>query len=161
MKEIYVVYTGCYSDVYEHGYFTTEDEAKEYCDFMNQHHTNSWKEYRYYGLKSINLQEQKNKSVSLYTVSTDGWDIINIEGQVINSKDAEHLHHSCRDYSGFASDDELVYEANFDLELIFAGLDDKDHAFKAAQDLIAMIKEKYYECNDWELTMECFGGEVW
>lgn len=160
MKEIYVVYTGCYSDVCEHGYFTEEDKAKEYCEFMNQVCDNSWNKYRYYELKPVDLQKPQGKSVSLFTVSTDGWDIINIEGQIVNCEETEHLCHYCTDYSGFASDDKSILENDFDLRLVFIGFDDKERVFKAAQDLIAIIKKKYYECNDWELTMSCFGGEV-
>lgn len=160
MKEIYVVYTGCYSDIREHGYFTTKEEAKEYCDFMNQVCTDSWDEYRYYELKPINLQEQKSEIVSLFTVETQGWNIIDIEGQMVKDGDVERLHHCCKNYSESSQDEESFCETDFELHLVFIGLNDINHARKAARDLIAMIREKYYECNDWKLTMECFGGEV-
>lgn len=153
MKEIYVIYTGYYSDVCEHGYFTEEDKAKEYCGYMNQFNPSRWNKYRYYKLEPIDLQETKRKSIPLFSVDTQGWDIKSISGQMV--EDIDHLQHYCNDYTEYG----LSYD--FELHLKFTGLDSVDHARKAAQDLIAMIKEKYQECNDWELTMESFGGYAW
>ena len=158
MKEIYVVYTGCYSAIEEHGYFTEENKAKEYCEFMNRPCTNTWNEYRYYKLEPINLLERKAKSVSLFMIETQGWSMAKIEGRMIESEEAQYYKHRCKVRSGNKSEFD---ETQFELKLVFTGLEDKNHARKSAQDLIAMIREKYYECNDWKLTMECFGGELW
>ena len=46
---------------------------------------------------------------------------------------------------------------SFNLEIV---CDDKDKAIKIAQDVIAQIKEKYVECEDWHLAMESVGGFV-
>lgn len=160
MNTIYVVYTGCYSDTYEYGYTTNEEEAKMYCEYMNQHNPNSWKRYNYYALQKITpLEKQKEQVVSLFRVTVEvssdnsEWEIVEIAGSMEDKENAMSLRHYLYDNSDYSGDSELT--------LNFVGLRDENHAKKAAQDLIAEVKEKYCECEDWKLTMSCFGGFVY
>ena len=38
MKEIWLICSGCYSDIDWHGFFETEQEAKDYCEWHNNTH---------------------------------------------------------------------------------------------------------------------------
>ena len=60
------------------------------------------------------------------------------------------------DYVYYDGDEDDSFK--FNLEIV---CDDKNKAIKIARDVIAQIKEKYIECEDWTLAMESVGGYVW
>lgn len=154
-KEIYMVYTECYNDVSWHGYFETKQEAKDYCDWRNKYAHDDWDRYWYSEVKPMNIQEEKEGMKVVYRVKTDKFLIDTVEAKLRHkdSKDNHCMKYYPKDY--YYGNEEETYSFVFFIET-----NSEDKARKIAYDLMAQVKEKYVECEDWELAMDCIGGYV-
>lgn len=150
MKEVWLICSGCYSDVRWHGFFETEQEAKDYCEWKNKYISNDWDELWYSRIDSMSITKEKESHKIAYIIGTDNYEIITdtIEEELVsyNATNTYQMWHDEYD------------SIRFHFTIVS---DSKDKAIKIAQDTIAQLKEKYVECEDWNLAMESVGGFVW
>lgn len=151
MKEIWLICSGCYSDIGWHGFFETEQEAKEYCDWKNKYTSDDWDRVWYSRVKPMSIQNEKESSKIAYKITTDGYKIREDEVEVKLLSD-----NATNSYEMSYYEEDETFDFYFTIVC-----DDKNKAIKIAQDTIAQLKEKYDECGDWNLTMSCIGGYVW
>lgn len=150
MKEIWLICSGC-SDIGWHGFFETEQEAKEYCDWKNKYTSDDWDRIWYSRVKLMSIQNEKESSKIAYKITTNGYKIKEDEVEIELLSDNVTNSYEMSYYE----EDETFY---FYFTIV---CDDKNKAIKIAQDTIAQLKEKYDECGDWCLAMESIGGFVW
>ena len=104
----------------------------------------------------------KKKTIKIvYKITTDGYVIKENEIEVMLRVNPSNIYGVVLDEEYDFELDDYVYDDDsfrFDLEIV---CDNKDKAIKIAQDVLAQIKEKYIECEDWNLAMESVGGFVW
>lgn len=147
MKEIWLVCNGRYSDINWHGFFETEREAKEYCEWMNNKcDSDHWNEFWYTCVKSMLIKKEKKEDKIVYRITTNGYVIEECDIEVMLQPNAKNRYI-------VTSDDDNGFKFIFEIVC-----DDKNKAIKIAQDTIAQIKEKYKECEDWDLAMSSIGG---
>lgn len=164
MKEVWLICSGCYSDINWHGFFETEQEAKDYCEWHNKYTSDDWNRVWYSKVSPMSLKNEKETNKVVYNITTDGYVIREDEVEVMLNYNPSNRYVVILDEVYDDELDDYVYyngdEADsfsFNLEIV---CDDKDKAIKIAQDVIAQIKEKYVECEDWHLAMESVGGFV-
>ena len=151
MKEIWLICSGCYSDINWHGFFETEQEAKEYCEWKNKHTSCDWDRVWCSRVKLMSLHKEKERSKIAYKITTNNYNICVDEIEVeLASCDTTNS------YEMFYYDEDETFDLHFTIVC-----NNKDKAIKIAQDTIAQLKEKYVECEDWCLAMESIGGFVW
>ena len=150
MKEIWLICSGCYSDVDWHGFFETEQEAKDYCEWHNEYTSDNWNQVWYSKVNSISFKNEKENNKIVYKITTDEYVIQEDEIEVMLRVNASNRYGVILD--------EVGGDFSFNLEIV---CDNKNKAIKIAQDVIAQIKEKYTECEDWNLAMDSVGGFVW
>lgn len=161
MKEIWLICSGCYSDIDWHGFFETEQEAKEYCEWHNKYTSDDWNRVWYSKVNSMSFKNEKENNKVVYKITTDGYVIEEDEIEVMLRYNPSNIYGVVLDEEYDFELDDYVYDDDsfrFDLEIV---CDNKDKAIKIAQDVLAQIKEKYIECEDWNLAMESVGGFVW
>ena len=161
MKEIWLICSGCYSDINWHGFFETEQEAKDYCEWHNKYTSDDWNRVWYSKVNSMSFKNEKEINKIVYKITTDGYVIKENEIEVMLRFNPSNRYEVVlyEEYDFELHD--YVYDEDsfrFNLEIV---CDDKNKAIKIAQDIIAQIKEKYIECEDWNLAMESVGGFVW
>lgn len=161
MKEIWLICSGCYSDIDWHGFFETEQEAKEYCEWHNKYTSDDWNRVWYSKVNSMSFKNEKEINKIVYKITTDGYVIKENEIEVMLRVNPSNRYEMVLDKVYDFELDDYVYDEDsfrFILEIV---CDNKDKAIKIAQDVLAQIKEKYIECEDWNLAMESVGGFVW
>ncbi len=161
MKEIWLICSGCYSDIDWHGFFETEQEAKDYCEWHNKYTSDDWNRVWYSKVNSMSFKNEKENNKIVYKITTDGYVIKENEIEVMLRVNPSNIYGVVLDEEYDFELDDYVYDDDsfrFDLEIV---CDNKDKAIKIAQDVLAQIKEKYIECEDWNLAMESVGGFVW
>lgn len=161
MKEIWLICSGCYSDINWHGFFETEQEAKDYCEWHNKYTSDDWNRVWYSKVNSMSFKNEKEINKIVYKITTDGYVIKENEIEVMLRFNPSNRYEVVLDEEYDFELHDYVYDEDsfrFNLEIV---CDDKNKAIKIAQDIIAQIKEKYIECEDWNLAMESVGGFVW
>ena len=151
MKEIWLIYSGCYSDIKWNGFFETEQEAKEYCEWKNKYTSSDWDRVWYSRVKLMSIHKEKECSKIAYKITTDNYNICadEIEAELVS-------YNATNSYEMSYYDEDGTFEFYFTIVC-----NNKDKAIKIAYDTIAQLKEKYIECEDWHLVMESIGGFVW
>jgi hypothetical protein len=161
MKEIWLICSGCYSDINWRGFFETEQEAKDYCEWHNKYTSDNWNQVWYSKVNSMSFKNEKENNKTVYKITTDGYVIKENEIEVMLRFNPSNRYEVVLDEEYDFELDDYVYDEDsfrFNLEIV---CDDKNKAIKIARDVIAQIKEKYIECEDWTLAMESVGGYVW
>lgn len=165
MKEIWLICSGCYSDINWHGFFETEQEAKDYCEWHNKYTSDDWNRVWYSKVNSMSFKNEKEINKIVYKITTDGYVIKENKIEVMLRVNPSNRYEMVLDEVYDDELDDYVYydgdeddSFKFNLEIV---CDDKNKAIKIARDVIAQIKEKYIECEDWTLAMESVGGFVW
>ena len=73
MKEIWLICSGCYSDIDWHGFFETEQEAKDYCEWHNKYTSDDWNRVWYSKVNSMSFKNEKEINKIVYKITTDGY----------------------------------------------------------------------------------------
>ena len=155
VNEIWIVSSGCYSDVMDHGFFLTEQDAKEYCDWVNQYQSGDWNRYYYHRLKHINIAKEKKQKKPMYEIHIEKDFVVDVENIHTELFDYDRENQYCMYYyeEGELFSGEEDWNMTFQIQT-----DNKEKALKITYDLIAQLKEKYAECEDWQMTIESIGG---
>ena len=151
MKEVWLICSGCYSDIGWRGFFETEQEAKKYCEWLNKYNSDDWDRVWYSRVKLMSIQKEQESHKIAYKITTSNDHICttDIEVELV----------SCDAVNSYEM---VYYEEDKSFECYFTIVcDSKDKAIKIAQDTMAQLKEKYIECEDWTLAMSSIGGFVW
>ena len=151
MKEIWLICSGCYSDIHWHGFVETEEEAKTYCEWRNQYLSDDWDRMWYSRVPFMSIQMEPKTKQTVYKIFTEKDQIIteDIEVELVE----QGTKHS---YEMRYFEEPDWFSCEFAIVC-----DSKERAIKIAQDTLAQLKEKYVECEDWCLAMESIGGFVW
>ena len=152
MNKVYVIFNGCYSDIGWHGFFLTEEEARAYCDWKNQYARDSWDEYWYSDVDLLSLKKEQKETTRAYKVIAHDYEIGGVEplrvGKGTKNEYMLEVHEGYYSHGDF-----LVFE-------FIIVCDSEDKAKKITYDTLAQLREKYAECEDWDLAMSSIGGTV-
>lgn len=152
MKKVYVIFDGCYSDIGWHGFFLTEEEARVYCEWKNKYSRDSWDEYWYSEIDLLSLEEEQKGTTVAYKVVIHDYEISFVEPLLVNKGTKNE--YMLEIHEGYYSHgDFLVFE-------FVIVCDSEDKAKKITHDTLAQLREKYAECEDWDLAMSSIGGTV-
>lgn len=151
MKEVWFICSGQYNGIKCHGFFETEQEAKEYCEWKNKYTSYEWAKVWYTDMEKMSFKEEQECNVIAYNIETKGYKICEdeIEIELVETDATDSCAFIPRNSDGSFS---------FYFTIV---CNDKDKAIKIVQGMIAELKEKYIECQDWNLVMQSIGGDIW